>query len=155
MFKGMIIFAVASFGCTLPHFIYGDQLLHASNVFNGGGMHNELVLPEKNGDDVSITSVVPDLAVNLCYLNDNNSTFFRTDKECEEEVLVEQKAHSQITSVVLIIFAVSLLCAGIGQTAVSTLGIPYIDDNVASRESPIYIGNYYLHIFMYISCIQI
>lgn len=41
---------------------------------------------------------------------------------------------------VLIIFFISLLGVGIGQTAVSTLGIPYIDDNVASRESPIYIG---------------
>lgn len=27
-----------------------------------------------------------------------------------------------------------------GQTAVYTLGIPYIDDNVASRESPLYFG---------------
>uniref|UniRef100_A0A170UZS9 Solute carrier organic anion transporter family member 3a1 n=1 Tax=Triatoma infestans TaxID=30076 RepID=A0A170UZS9_TRIIF len=26
-----------------------------------------------------------------------------------------------------------------GQTAVYTLGIPYIDDNVASRESPLYL----------------
>lgn len=47
---------------------------------------------------------------------------------------------------VLIIFFISLLGVGIGQTAVSTLGIPYIDDNVASRESPIYIGrNFSLH----------
>ena len=27
-----------------------------------------------------------------------------------------------------------------GQTAVYTLGIPYIDDNVASKESPLYFG---------------
>lgn len=59
---------------------------------------------------------------------------------CEADILVEQEAHSQITSVVLAIFFVSLLGVGIGQTAVSTLGIPYIDDNVASRESPIYIS---------------
>lgn len=45
---------------------------------------------------------------------------------------------------VLIIFFISLLGVGIGQTAVSTLGIPYIDDNVASRESPIYIGRFFL-----------
>lgn len=37
-------------------------------------------------------------------------------------------------------FVLSLLGVGVGQTAVSTLGIPYIDDNVASRDSPIYIA---------------
>lgn len=62
--------------------------------------------------------------------------------ECQEDLLAEQAAHSQITSAVLVIFFVSLLGVGVGQTAVSTLGIPYIDDNVASRESPIYIGNW-------------
>ena len=41
---------------------------------------------------------------------------------------------------VLAIFFVSLLGVGMGQTAVYTLGIPYIDDNVASRESPLYFG---------------
>lgn len=60
--------------------------------------------------------------------------------ECQEDLLAEQAAHSQITSAVLVIFFISLLGVGVGQTAVSTLGIPYIDDNVASRESPIYIG---------------
>lgn len=40
----------------------------------------------------------------------------------------------------------SLLFVGIGQTAVSTLGIPYIDDNVASKESAVYIGNTRAHI---------
>lgn len=60
--------------------------------------------------------------------------------ECQKDLLDEQAAHSQITSAVLVIFFLSLLGVGVGQTAVSTLGIPYIDDNVASRESPIYIG---------------
>lgn len=63
-----------------------------------------------------------------------------TSVECQEDLLAEQAAHTQITSAVLVIFFVSLLGVGVGQTAVSTLGIPYIDDNVASRESPIYIG---------------
>lgn len=61
---------------------------------------------------------------------------------CEEKILLEQEAHSQIRTAVLGIFFFSLLFIGIGQTAVSTLGIPYIDDNVASKESAIYIGNW-------------
>lgn len=64
---------------------------------------------------------------------------------------------------VLIIFFISLLGVGIGQTAVSTLGIPYIDDNVASRESPIYIGRnfslqcslHFINFFNYFSAITI
>ncbi|CAG7731977.1 unnamed protein product [Allacma fusca] len=36
------------------------------------------------------------------------------------------------------ILFVCLLCVGLGQTAVYTLGIPYLDDNVASRDSPLY-----------------
>lgn len=59
---------------------------------------------------------------------------------CEENTLLEQEAHSQIRNVILGIFFISLLFVGIGQTAVSTLGIPYIDDNVASKESAVYIG---------------
>lgn len=36
-----------------------------------------------------------------------------------------------------IIFA-SLLSIGFGNTAIFTLGIPYLDDNVANRDSPVY-----------------
>lgn len=36
------------------------------------------------------------------------------------------------------IFFLSLFTIGMGQTAVYTLGIPFLDDNVASRDSPIY-----------------
>lgn len=33
-----------------------------------------------------------------------------------------------------------MLSSGIGQTAVATLGIPYIDDNVSSKQSPMYMA---------------
>ncbi|XP_054713238.1 solute carrier organic anion transporter family member 74D-like [Uloborus diversus] len=47
---------------------------------------------------------------------------------------------SSATNPVLLIFFLSLFFIGIGATAVYTLGIPYIDDNVATRESPLYFG---------------
>lgn len=47
---------------------------------------------------------------------------------------------TRVTHVVLSVFFFSLLLIGIGATAVYTLGIPYIDDNVATRESPLYFG---------------
>ena len=58
--------------------------------------------------------------------------------DCEP---TEQDGETEfIRKIVLVIFTVSFLGVGFGQTAVSTLGIPYIDDNVASRDSPIYIA---------------
>ncbi|KAF4526234.1 hypothetical protein B566_EDAN001919 [Ephemera danica] len=59
-------------------------------------------------------------------------------ESCGEEDANQQRLHGKLTTVVFAIFFVSLLGVGMGQTAVYTLGIPYIDDNVASRESPLY-----------------
>lgn len=56
----------------------------------------------------------------------------------------DQTASNKITTIVLGIFFISLLGVGMGQTAVYTLGIPYIDDNVACRESPLYFGECFL-----------
>lgn len=57
---------------------------------------------------------------------------------CTKDQNQETNAHLKTT--VLIILAVSLLGIGIGQTAIATLGIPYIDDNVKSKQSPLYIA---------------
>lgn len=68
---------------------------------------------------------------------------------CEGDFKAEQMIQSKITTVVLAIFFVSLLGVGMGQTAVYTLGIPYIDDNVASRESPLYFGELMLKCLLF------
>lgn len=57
---------------------------------------------------------------------------------CSENA--NQDANTDLKSVVLVILAVSLLGIGIGQTAIATLGIPYIDDNVKSKQSPLYMA---------------
>lgn len=33
---GMVLFAVSSFTCSLPHFIFGEQLLHANGLIVSG-----------------------------------------------------------------------------------------------------------------------
>lgn len=53
---------------------------------------------------------------------------------------MDQDSNNKMKSVVLVILAVSLLGIGIGQTAISVLGIPYIDDNVQSKQSPMYMA---------------
>lgn len=134
---GMILFAVSSFTCSMPHFIFGEQLIH----------QNEMFLSGVEGGDPNNTHPIP---ANLCKLQERseNSTVAswisstaqttHTINDCKGDSLTEQRIQSKITTVVLAIFFVSLLGVGMGQTAVYTLGIPYIDDNVASRESPLY-----------------
>lgn len=112
---GMVLFAVAAFACSMPHFVFGQQMLS----------HNASAVAAPN-----ICQLPEDIPTSLLY----NST----ELQCKEEYLVEQRIQSKITTIVLATFFISLLGVGMGQTAVYTLGIPYIDDNVASRESPLY-----------------
>nr|XP_003700170.2 PREDICTED: solute carrier organic anion transporter family member 3A1 [Megachile rotundata]XP_012149742.1 PREDICTED: solute carrier organic anion transporter family member 3A1 [Megachile rotundata]XP_012149750.1 PREDICTED: solute carrier organic anion transporter family member 3A1 [Megachile rotundata] len=139
---GMILFAVSSFTCSMPHFIFGEQLIHQNEMFLSG------VGPSDKAGDPNNTDPIP---AYLCRLQDRleNSTLdslnsstapshVNTTNDCEGDTLTKQRIQSKITTVVLAIFFVSLLGVGMGQTAVYTLGIPYIDDNVASRESPLY-----------------
>jgi MFS family permease len=54
---GMILFAASSFTCSMPHFIFGEQLIKQNELlFNGGTLSGEV-----NG--TNITSPVP---ANLC-----------------------------------------------------------------------------------------
>jgi hypothetical protein len=97
----------------------------------------------------------------LCMARDFNTTeipWLDIERaKCEsEETRDTQRLHSKITAVVLAILFVSLLGVGMGQTAVYTLGIPYIDDNVASRESPLYFGkNFYFHMMSHFKWLKI
>lgn len=68
----------------------------------------------------------------LCTLNSTN------DNNCQHEEVVVHR--SQVTNSVLGIFFVSLLMIGLGNITVYSLGIPYIDDNVASKESVLIFG---------------
>lgn len=89
------------------------------------------------------SNILWSILLHLFFLRWNVSTTtpqINSAEYCEGDFLMEQRIQSKITTVVLAIFFVSLLGVGMGQTAVYTLGIPYIDDNVASRESPLYFG---------------
>lgn len=60
----MVVFAIASFGCTLPHFLFGNDILHANNAFYSGGSE-----PTADRDSTSISV----LALRNTYLNDSSS----------------------------------------------------------------------------------
>ncbi|XP_037302624.1 solute carrier organic anion transporter family member 74D-like [Manduca sexta] len=64
----------------------------------------------------------------------NNMTF------CDRAQQINTETRSSITAVVIPWLFVCLLVVGVGQTGIATLGIPYVDDNVGSRQSPLYMG---------------
>ncbi|XP_002026513.2 solute carrier organic anion transporter family member 3A1 [Drosophila persimilis] len=133
---GMVLFSIAAFACALPHFIFGEQLMHSSVILQ----QQQQVLPARSESSSSLmwhNATREMLNPNLCHLGGNGSL---AGSECNEERQLEQASHSKITVIVLCIFFGSLLSSGIGQTAVATLGIPYIDDNVGSKQSPMYMA---------------
>ena len=132
----MVLFAISSFTGSLPHFIYGHQLIHSNDLlftgvpstFSNSYEH----LDSYNNSDPLLANICRN-AVNGTYDN------MCLKPESQNHVQMHQ-IHKKITHVVLTMFFISLLGVGMGQTAVYTLGIPFIDDNVASRESPLYFG---------------
>lgn len=66
-YVGMVLFAFSAFGCTLPHFIFGKQLLHANNAFYGPGSLGTTSIMQN-----SITNST-DTYVNLCKTADLNN----------------------------------------------------------------------------------
>ncbi|CAL4121154.1 unnamed protein product [Meganyctiphanes norvegica] len=115
---GMVLFAACAFFCALPHFIFGKQL-----------MQHSFMSLASNASELS--------SLNTCILPGNDSVLSLLDNSTDG---IGEVCHGpdRTTQIVLAIFFLSLLGIGIGMTAVYNLGIPYIDDNVSNRESPIY-----------------
>ncbi|KAL3289435.1 hypothetical protein HHI36_022860 [Cryptolaemus montrouzieri] len=137
---GMVLFAVSTFTCSLPHFIYGKQLINA----------NELSGLTTDPNTCTASPIAIDFLThtnpwnNLTHLDDvvSSDPSQNVLQTCGDvtELVPSQRIQPSVTKIVLSIFFISLLGVGMGQTAVYTLGIPYIDDNVTSKESPLYFG---------------
>lgn len=65
---GMVLFAFSAFGCTLPHFIFGNQLLHASNAFYGPSSLGTTSIMQSSvyNATMNTTATRTDTYVNLC-----------------------------------------------------------------------------------------
>lgn len=113
----MLVLAVGVLGCVVPHVMYGTQLLDVHLVAHPMG------------------------AAPVCSANDTAHGL------CNQVQLDNSATRSSITAVVIPWLFVCLLVVGVGQTGIATLGIPYVDDNVGSRQSPLYMGE--------LSCIAI
>ncbi|VVC45455.1 Organic anion transporter polypeptide OATP,Kazal domain,Major facilitator superfamily domain [Cinara cedri] len=146
--SSMVLFGVATLACSSPHFLFGHHQYPLQTTAGGGGGSGVGINADGSTNATLAATMDNYYTSNVCVTpeyGDGNgtssiakSTSSSSLEACEENVLSEQQAQSKNTQIVLVIFFVSLLGVGIGQTAVYTLGIPFIDDNVASRESPLY-----------------
>nr|CAI5836779.1 unnamed protein product [Callosobruchus analis] len=127
---GMVLFAVSSFTCSLPHFIYGRQLITANDLTG--------ITKEPNVCRAFTSNASLFMNINVSSVDNLTTSLPHIMQSCEEEITMGHRLQPSVTNIVLAIFFISLLGVGMGQTAVYTLGIPYIDDNVASKESPLY-----------------
>lgn len=121
--SGMVVFAMAALLCSTPHYFFGSQPAMTSTI--------------------TMTMPANSLQPSLCHINQTTKPFdnFTNEATCGQESAVVVR-RSLVTQWVLAIFFMSLLLIGLGTTAVNTLGIPYLDDNVAPKESPLYFGKF-------------
>lgn len=167
---GMLVFAAASILCSTPHFLFGSGEDIASDLgtINASAFklrelnarlchdmsrYNVKINVSKNEpsksprdipsrDDASIIENVTQETELAAEDVVSRTPFYkgRIASRCDSPDSTANQ--TRVTHAVLAVFFVSLLFIGIGATAVYTLGIPYIDDNVATRESPLYFGKF-------------
>lgn len=162
---GMLVFAVASILCATPHFIFIDDSLLVTSQARVRSSQNATIDSQRAKlcqalDQVAPASPLPGNLSSPFVIDgalattSSDALNLFTDGEgaggpvadalrraapiCDAST--RPLSQNRITHVVLSVFFISLLFIGIGATAVYTLGIPYIDDNVANRESPLYFG---------------
>ncbi|CAH0592197.1 unnamed protein product [Chrysodeixis includens] len=107
----MLVLAVGVIGCVVPHLLYGTPLLDVHLDAHRAG------------------------AAPVCYTYQNSTSVL-----CDDAHVKSSTTRSSITAVVIPWLFICLLVVGVGQTGIATLGIPYVDDNVGSKQSPLYMA---------------
>ncbi|XP_076371446.1 solute carrier organic anion transporter family member 74D-like [Tachypleus tridentatus] len=141
---GTLLFATACILCSTPHFLFNINYPVYTDQDNIGNrtyqtlqkLHAELC----HFKQIASSEVAPQYE-SVTWWKDNSTDYFPAaepygydrSSDCGFSDVPNKK-----TGFILTIFFISLLFIGIGATAVYTLGIPYIDDNVAARDSPMY-----------------
>ena len=138
---GMLLFSFCALLSSLPHFLYGEELLRkhlATTPSKDSPLASANLCRPKNFtfDPLPYTTLKSNLTLEADSLLLDPANAPAAPRDCDSP--------EGETQVVLAIFFLSLLGIGIGQTAAYNLGIPYIDDNIANRETPIYFGEFTL-----------
>ncbi|XP_022258702.1 solute carrier organic anion transporter family member 3A1-like, partial [Limulus polyphemus] len=135
---GTLLFATACIFCSTPHFLFKINYPVYTDQDNAGNQTYE-TLHKLNAElcrikQITSSEVTPQYE-SVTWTRGNSTDYFPA---AEPYGCGFSDVPNKRTWFVLTIFFISLLFIGIGATAVYTLGIPYIDDNVAARDSPMY-----------------
>ena len=144
---GMVLFGSSAALCSLPHFLFwrtkpntGGSGAIVSSAFDTSVMHqdgHDVLMPPSIPQQLEMDLICRQVSnATRAFVVHDAATELERNQECARSS--EQQAANLVTHLVLAIFFLSLLGIGMGRTAVETLGIPYLDDNVANRESPTY-----------------
>lgn len=133
---GVALFAVCTVACSLPHFAYSGRLARLESLSTG-----------QNGSDAGAVCRAPAIVtgdtVSETVLFPGEGGVGAEGGEspgCADDL--RTTTYAEVQRVVLATFIVCLIGVGVGQTMAFNLGIPYMDDNVSSKESPMYFGEY-------------
>lgn len=152
---GMFLFSIAAFGSVSPHFLFGSKLYNHSAVMKSESDQRSMAQTSLMMGNSGIHQGYANSSLCLseyafsqlgqldpCKLHSKPIRVNQTNYSlaCNKNNDQDTTSNAHLQKVVLVILAVSLLGIGIGQTAIATLGIPYIDDNVKSKQSPLYMA---------------
>ncbi|XP_074603030.1 solute carrier organic anion transporter family member 74D-like [Brevipalpus obovatus] len=166
---GMLVFSFAALLASSPHFLFHQSSSSSStrNIFPSSSSSSS-VPTESSSSPSSLEHNALFIDRKLCSVSSSsNSSYFGYDYQKSASIRVDNNSEDKneqlspknfdskcspqsnssikhddehLTNTVLGIFFISVLLVGIGSTATNTLGLPYIDDNVAPGESPFYLG---------------
>lgn len=143
---GILLFAFANILCSSPHFLLPTELERASGALrpSAGPSNLSSLASERLAKGEFFAKE------KLCPVRSDGflSGIFRTSSSDrpDDQAAKCQENHEQTTSknkitfLATCIFFTAAILVGFGTTAVNTLGIPFLDDNVAAKESPLYFG---------------
>lgn len=146
---GMVVFALAALLSASPHYFFDAQArARFSPQPDLPSSLSTSLSPSSSPNDFSQSDVTNigllvmrnKLCSKVDIFSNSSSNSGSSESRCASEELTNSS--NRLTNSVLAIFFISLLLIGIGSTTTNTLGICYIDDNVAPKESPLYFGNY-------------
>lgn len=151
----MTLSAIAALISISPHFIHlattreeqpqtvTTVSAKSSLISNSVSSYQESDLTKEPG-----LNVRPSASNHLCHsenLTDagiTSRTLNNTNHDSYTRANLDNSEHEQPLPVTIIItiFSICLLVIGFGSTAITTLGIPFIDDIISREESPLYLG---------------
>lgn len=146
---GILLFAFANILCSSPHFLLPTELERSTSALrpvagqsNLSSIASERLAKGEFFAKEKLCSVQSDgflAGIFKASSPERPSDAGDQTAKCQENH-EQTTSKNKITFLATCIFFTAAILVGFGTTAVNTLGIPFLDDNVAAKESPLYFG---------------